>query len=99
MNAFLLAKPVFTEKSMLDAQVRRIYTFEVSPTAAKKQIKDVVEKTFGVTVVRVRTVTTKGKTQRTGRKRIAIDQPSTKKAMVMVKEGQSIALFDVQDKK
>jgi ribosomal protein L23 len=44
-------------------------------------------------------VTTKGKTQRTGRKRIAIEQPSTKKAMVMVKEGQSIAIFDVQDKK
>lgn len=81
---------------MMDAKKSRIYTFHVSPTAAKKQIKDAVEKTFGVRVIRVRTITTQGKAQRTGRKRVVRDQPSTKKALVMVKEGQSIALFDVQ---
>jgi large subunit ribosomal protein L23 len=98
MNAFIVKAPVITEKSMLKAQAQRVYTFYVDPTANKQQIAESVEKTFGVNVIDVHTSSIAGKSKRTGKKRMEMQTNNRKKAMVTLKEGQSIAVFDVQEK-
>lgn len=98
MNAFILRAPVITEKSMMKAQTQRVYTFYVDPTASKQQVAEVVEKTFGVNVIDVRTTKVAGKVKRTGRKRVSVQTAARKKAMVTLKEGQTIAVFDIQEK-
>ncbi|MCF0219607.1 MAG: 50S ribosomal protein L23, partial [Muribaculaceae bacterium] len=53
--------PIVTEKaSMLSEKLNR-YTFRVSPEANKYQIKDLVEKLYGVKVVAVNTAVVRGK--------------------------------------
>ena len=99
MNAYILRAPVITEKSMFNAQSQRVYTFYVEPTSTKQQITETVEKTFGVNVIDIRTSQVAGKIKRTGKKRMATQTARRKKAMVTLQEGQSIALFDVQEKK
>lgn len=99
MNAYILRAPVITEKSMFKAQSQRVYTFYVDPTSTKQQITETVEKTFGVNVIDIRTSQVAGKIKRTGKKRMATQTARRKKAMVTLKEGQNIALFDVQEKK
>jgi len=93
MNAYILRAPVITEKSMFKAQSQRVYTFYVEPSSTKQQ------KTFGVNVIDIRTTQVAGKIKRTGKKRMAMQTARRKKAMVTLKEGQNIALFDVQEKK
>ena len=45
-----------TEKSSAAYQTRKEYTFEVHPEANKYQIRDALQKLFGVTVTDVRTM-------------------------------------------
>ena len=99
MNVYVLRGPVITEKSMFKAQSQRVYTFYVDPSSTKQQITETVEKTFGVNVIDIRTSQVAGKIKRTGKKRMATQTARRKKAMVTLQEGQSIALFDVQEKK
>src|SRR5437899_1984195 len=63
----ILQKPVITEKSMTDAGKSK-FTFVVAKHASKGQIKQAVEKTYGVKVVGIATSVVKGKTQRVGPK-------------------------------
>lgn len=98
MNAFILRAPVITEKSMFNAKAGSVYTFYVASTATKKQVAEAVKNTFGVDVVAVRTAALYGKSKRTGKKRITRQQTNKKKAMVTLKAGQTIAIFDVQEK-
>ncbi len=78
----------------------RIYTFVVAKDATKGQIKEAVEKTFGVNVLDVHTVTIKGKVKRRGAKRTTTQLPSKKKAYVRIQKDQQIELLELeQDKK
>jgi large subunit ribosomal protein L23 len=94
MPAFheVVVRPVVTEKSSAAYQNRKEYAFEVHPEANKYQIKDALEKLFGVTVTAVRTMqmrrheVTRGRTRGT--------TPRWKKAIVTLKEGDSIAVFE-----
>ncbi len=95
MSIFTIKRPVVTEKSMLGVQ-KGNYTFSVDPAATKGQIKEAVESIFGVNVVEIRTVMIKGKKKRRGSKRSVVTQGKKKKAIVTLKEGQKIALFEVQ---
>lgn len=86
----VIIRPIVSEKSynLIDANGQ--YTFEVQPTANKTEIKLAVEEVFGVKVAKVRTLTRKGKTQRT---RAGIGKrKDTKRAIVTLKEG-SIDIF------
>ncbi|MCS6931538.1 MAG: 50S ribosomal protein L23 [Acetobacteraceae bacterium] len=81
--------PVITEKATALGERGQV-TFRVPLSATKPEIKAAVEGLFGVTVVSVNTVVTKGKTKRfRGRPGTRSD---TKKAMVRLAEGQSIDL-------
>lgn len=88
MNTILI-KPLVTEKAMA-ATKQSYYGFLVSEDASKHQIKEAVQKAFGVTVESVRTITLKGKTKRVGKMRTIIETAPVKKALVAVKKGQTI---------
>ena len=60
-----ILRPVVTEKSNDELQQGK-YTFEVNKKATKVQIANAVEKLFEVKVLKVNTMTVKGKTKRVG---------------------------------
>ncbi len=61
----IIIKPIITEKSSMAMQQGK-YTFKVSKKATKIDIKNAVEKLFGVKVLEVRTINVKGKPKRQG---------------------------------
>ena len=61
----IIIAPIITEKSN-DGLNEGKYTFEVNPKATKIDIKNAVEKLFEVKVLKVNTMTVKGKTKRVG---------------------------------
>ncbi|PWU23119.1 50S ribosomal protein L23 [Candidatus Cerribacteria bacterium 'Amazon FNV 2010 28 9'] len=99
MNAFILKKPVVTEKSYRLQMTSNEYTFEVERAATKGQIKEAVETMFNVKVLSVHTVTVAGKNKRTGRKRTTVRRPDRKKAIVRLAKDQKIELFDMGEVK
>jgi large subunit ribosomal protein L23 len=62
----VIIKPVVSEKSMADAQIRK-YTFKVDRGANKTQIKNAVEEIFDVEVKKVNIMNVAGKKKRMGR--------------------------------
>ena len=87
----VLRRPVITEKGT-SLQEQHKYVFEVAKTANKPQIKEAVEKAFSVNVVSVNVMTMPGKHRRIGKH--AGMTPEWKKAIVTVREGQKIELFE-----
>ena len=85
----IIEEVVVTEKSAGNAE-KGIYTFKVAKSANKIQIKDAVEKTFGVKVASVNTLNTKAKSKRVGR--YTGTTKTYKKAVVTLKDGQQINL-------
>ena len=61
----VIIKPIVTEKSN-DAMQEGKYTFKVNKKATKPEIAHAVEKLFEVKVLKVNTMTVKGKTKRVG---------------------------------
>ena len=87
----VLRRPLITEKNtMLQAQGK--YVFEVAEEANKHQIKQAVEKVFKVKVMAVNVMTVPGKMKRVGRRMVLT--PSHKKAIVTLKSGDKIELFE-----
>lgn len=87
----IIIKPVITEKSM-DLLADNKYTFIVDKRANKTEIKNAIENIFKVKVVRVSTLTTEGKVKRMGR--FEGKTPNRKKAIVTLKPGHKIRLFE-----
>lgn len=92
----VLIKPIITEKSMREAAMGR-FTFEVNIDSNKAQIAQAVATTFKVNPTGVQTVTFSGRTKRVGRRRIEKQLKAIKKAIVSLKPGQKIDLFDVTE--
>lgn len=87
----IIIRPVVTEKSM-NLQAEGKYTFYVDTKANKTEIKNAIEKIFEVDVIQVNTINVKGKTKRVGR--FVGKTANKKKAIVSIKPGQTIALFE-----
>ncbi len=87
----ILIQPLLTEK-MTALTAARQFAFKVNSEANKIEIQKAVEKKFNVNVLSVRTVNVKGKTksQMTRRGRVAGRRSDWKKAIVTLKEGQTI---------
>jgi large subunit ribosomal protein L23 len=85
-------RPLITEKSSAAYQTRKEYTFEVHPEANKHQIKDALEKQFAVHVTAVRTLQMRRREVTRGR--IRGQTPRWKKAIVTLKEGESLPIFE-----
>ena len=86
----VIIRPVVSEKSYVLATADR-YTFRVHADAHKTQIKQAVEQLFDVNVVEVRTLSVKSKPKRRGY--TAGRTRAWKKAIVQVRPGQSIPIF------
>ena len=85
----IIIAPVITEKSMLERQ-NNVYTFKVSKSATKDEIKFAVEEAFKVNVKSVNTLNTKAKRRRVGK--YAGKTKTYKKAIVTLAEGSQIDL-------
>lgn len=95
MNPYIIIKPVITEKSVRLAQLDSTFTFVVRTISTKNQIQEAVEKLFNVQVQKIRTIVNQKEVRRTGKKRLSTSVAKTKKALVTLKEGHTIDLFDV----
>ncbi|MBI2303405.1 MAG: 50S ribosomal protein L23 [Chloroflexi bacterium] len=87
----VLRRPLVTEKSTR-LQEERKYAFEVARDCNKMQVKEAVERAFSVKVTGVNMITVKGHLRRVGRHRTLT--PSWKKAVVTLREGDKIELFE-----
>lgn len=94
MNPYIIKKPVITEKSVTLAQTQNKYTFEVDRLANKDQIKEAIEAFYGVEVISVNTIHGHRVRKATGRKRMKTVVAPTKKAIVQLKEGQTLDIFE-----
>lgn len=88
----IIIRPILTEKSLRLQKEANAYVFEVRRDANKPQIKKAVEDLFKVKVVKVSTINLKGKPRR--RYRAIGRTRSFKKAVVFLKEGDTIRLFE-----
>ena len=88
----VLRRPLITEKSTILQDGYNKYAFEVDTRANKAQVKTAVEVSFSVKVTDVNMLTVKGKRKRFGRK--LVQRPSWKKAVVSLKAGDTIQLFE-----
>ena len=87
----VLRSPLITEKGA-SLQAENKYAFEIATGANKPQVKQAVEKAFGVRVTAVNVMRVSGKTRRVGRRQVMT--PSWKKAIVTLKTGDKIELFE-----
>jgi len=89
-NEILIA-PVVSEKSYSLISDRK-YTFRVHPSAHKTQIRQAVEQLFDVHVTAVNVSKVQSKPKRRGMTRGR--RPGWKKAIVQVREGETIPIFE-----
>jgi large subunit ribosomal protein L23 len=83
----IVLAPHITEKSTMLSETNSV-VFRVAPGATKPEIKAAIEALFGVNVVSVNTLTSKGKTKRWQGK--PYQRSDVKKAIVRLAAGQSI---------
>jgi large subunit ribosomal protein L23 len=88
--------PILTEKSVRLTKDSG-FTFWVPMNLTKLEIKSIIEKSFGVHVMTVRTINLKGGTKKNIRGRVQRIKAG-KKAIVMLKAGEKIEAF-IEEKK
>ena len=89
-----IVRPLVTEKTSLQYQNRGEYVFEVARDASKPAIRQAIERLWGVTVTGVWTMNTRGKPRRNMGKTAGL-RPSWKKAIVTLKAGDKLPIFEV----
>ena len=93
MNLYdIIIRPLITERTS-ELGDQGIYSFEVDRRANKIQIKEAIEKIFGVSVVSVNTLRMHRKQRRRGR--IEGYTNLGKKAVVRLMPGNQIEIFEV----
>jgi large subunit ribosomal protein L23 len=95
MNPFqTLSKPVLSEKSTLVRENLKQYTFKVDLRSSKTDVRKAIESLYGVKVVKVQTLITRGKVVRKGT-HVSLTS-KTKKAVVTLVAGAKLPLFEEQ---
>ena len=91
----IIKKPVITEKMTAISEKLNKYAFIVDKNANKIQIKDAVEKLYDVKVAAVNTMNYDGKKKSRYTKAGVVTgrRPAFKKAVVTLKEGDTIDFF------
>jgi large subunit ribosomal protein L23 len=88
----IVRRALITEKGTQIRERENGYLFEVARDANKIEIRHAIESIFPVKVETVRTLRVHGKPKRMGR--YAGHRPDWKKAIVTLKKGQTIELFE-----
>ncbi len=86
-------RPIVTENSLNLAQ-KGWYTFAVPVTLNKNQLKKIIKDLFNVEAIDVKTMIVKGKTKRSWRTRRVTKSSNWKKAIIKLKEGQKLDIFE-----
>lgn len=91
----VLVKPLITEKTEMVSEKENRYSFVVDKRANKIEIKDAIEKMYGVAVVAVNTAIMPAKTKSRNTKSGVIKgkKSSYKKAVVRLAEGDVIDFY------
>jgi len=91
----ILKKPILTEKASLLTEKLNRYAFKVDPRANKLQIKTAIEQMYGVSIEAVNTMVVSGKAKNRYTKAgfISGRTPKYKKAVVTLKEGETIDFY------
>ena len=89
-----MIRPIITEKSMMSAQ-KGWYTFATTKQVRKETIAGEIKKLFKVDVVNIRSIAMHGKVRRAGKSSRSLKREDWKKAIVQLKKGQKIDVFDV----
>jgi large subunit ribosomal protein L23 len=97
VNYIMKIMPVMTEKSMRLTKDRG-FTFLVPVEVTKTQIKKLIEQIYSVNVINIRTLRSKPLTKKNTRGKEQKIK-ATKKAIVFLKEGEKISLFEEEKKK
>jgi large subunit ribosomal protein L23 len=92
----IVLRPLVTEKGTTLQATENLYVFQVAFDANKHQVKDAVERLFGVRVDDVRTVRVRGKVKRFGRH--FGKRSNWKKAYVKLREGDSLDFYQKSEK-
>ena len=87
----VIIRPVVSEKSYVLATADK-YTFRVAKNANKTQIRQAIEQLFDVHVTAVNVSKVQPKTKRRGYTKGY--RPGYKKAIVQVREGETIPIFE-----
>ena len=96
MNS-IIKEPILTEKATLDSEMNNRFAFVVDRNANKIEIKNEIEKIYGVTVDKVSTMRYgggKAKTKYTAKGIAEQSIPLWKKAIITVAEGETIDLYE-----
>lgn len=95
MNANdVLIKPVVTEKATLLAEKNK-YVFKVSKKSNKKQIKSAIKEIYNVDAENVNIINVRSK-RKGVRFRFKGFTPAWKKAIVTVKKGDKLDIFEIK---
>jgi large subunit ribosomal protein L23 len=88
----IIKRPLDTEKLDRMRDRENKFAFEIAMKANKTEVKQAIEQLFKVKVVAVKTAIVRGKFRRIGRSEG--QRPNWKKAIVTLKEGDAISLFE-----
>ena len=91
----ILIKPIITEKATNDSELFNRYAFVVNKKANKLEIKNAVEKAYGVTIENVRTMNypVQRNTKYTKSGIVQAMKGGYKKAIVQLAEGENIDFY------
>jgi large subunit ribosomal protein L23 len=88
----ILIQPLVTEKSMSKTASNN-YTFKVSLDTSKNALANELKRLYNVDVIDVKTMVMPGKQKRVLKTRLYTKATNWKKAIVKLKDGQTIDLF------
>ena len=89
----IIIRPIITERSMA-AVADKKYVFEVAKNAGKVEIKDAIEKIFGVKVAKVNTLNVSGKAKRMGAGRPGTTRSWKKAYVQLTADSKTIEVFE-----
>lgn len=92
-NYQVIKRPLLTEKTSVQNEALNQVVFEVNKKANKHEIRQAVEKIFGVKVKKVRTSQMPGKHRMRGRVRLQ-RKSSWKRAVVTLEQGSRIDFYE-----
>jgi large subunit ribosomal protein L23 len=92
----IIIKPIITEKVTKEAELTNRFGFVVDRKANKIEIKKAIETTYGVTIVAINTMNVRPNrsTKYTKTGLLAAKTNAYKKAVVQVKEGETIDFYN-----
>ncbi|HKI53865.1 MAG TPA: 50S ribosomal protein L23 [Anaerolineales bacterium] len=91
----ILRRPLVTEKSSYQSGTLNQFSFVVTDSATRTQVKDAIETLYDVSVQRVNIINVPAKRARRLRsRRMSIRKQGFKKAIVTLADGQTLPIFE-----